>query len=109
MRRLWSRLAHGQGSQLSAARLAGSLGVSGHTVRHYLDVLTDLYMVRQLPPWVGNSTKRLVKTPKIYVRDTGLVHRLANIPDHETLLGYYPTGAQAEIDLVLEGSDPSSR
>ena len=130
MRRLWSMLAHGQGSQLNTARLAGSLGVSGHTVRRYLDVLTDLYMVRQLAPWAGNSTKRLVKTPKVYVRDSGLVHRLANMPDHETLLGhplcgeswegfvienllahlpdtwqatYYRTSAQAEIDLMLEG------
>jgi predicted AAA+ superfamily ATPase len=103
--------------------------VSGHTVRHYLDVLTDLYMVRQLPPWSGNSTKRLVKAPKVYVRDSGLLHRLVNIPDLETLLGhplcgdswegfiienllvhlpdswtasYYRTSAQAEIDLVLE-------
>lgn len=130
MRRLWTMLAHGQGAQLNAARLASSLGVSGHTVRHYLDVLTDLYMVRQLPPWSGNSTKRLVKAPKVYVRDSGLLHRLANIPDLETLLGhplcgdswegfiienllmhlpdswtasYYRTSAQAEIDLVLEG------
>lgn len=130
MRRLWTMLAHGQGGQLNAARLAGSLGVSGHTIRHYLDVLTDLYMVRQLPPWSGNSTKRLVKTPKVYVRDSGLLHRLTNIPDMETLLGhplcgeswegfilesllvhlpdswmasYYRTSAQAEIDLVLEG------
>lgn len=130
LRRLWAMLAHGQGDQLNAARLASSLGVSGHTVRHYLDVLTDLSMVRQLPPWSGNSQKRLVKTPKVYVRDAGLLHRLANIPDVETLLGhplcgnswegfvienllvdladfwtasYYRTSAQAEIDLVLEG------
>jgi predicted AAA+ superfamily ATPase len=130
MRRLWTMLAHGQGTPLNAARLAAALGVSGHTVRHYLDVLTDLYLVRQLPPWSGNSTKRLVKAPKVYVRDSGLVHRLANLPDMETLLGhplcgdswegfaleqlladlpdtwqatYYRTGAQAEIDLVLEG------
>lgn len=130
MRRLWSMLAHGQGAQLNLARLAASLGVSGNTVRHYLDILTDLYMVRQLAPWSGNSHKRLVKTPKVYVRDSGLLHRLANIPDEHTLLGhplcgeswegfaiesllahmpdswaatYYRTSAQAEIDLVLEG------
>ena len=130
VRRLWTMLAHGQGSQLNSARLAGSLGVTGNTVRKYLDVLTDLYMVRQLPPWAGNSIKRLVKAPKVYVRDSGLVHRLANVPDLETLFGhpvcgasfegfvietilahlqdtwqssYYRTGAQAEIDLVLEG------
>ncbi|MEA3290862.1 MAG: ATP-binding protein [Pseudomonadota bacterium] len=131
MRRLWSMLALSQGAQLNLSRLAGSLGVSGHTVRHYLDVLTDLYMVRQLQPWAGNSRKRLVKSPKIYVRDSGLVHRLANIPDFETLAGhpirgeswegyvvenilnqlpdtwianYYRTSAQAEIDLVLEAA-----
>lgn len=130
MRRFWTMLALGQGDQLNAARIAGSLGVSGHTVKHYLDVLTDLYMVRQLRPWSGNTTKRLVKAPKVYVRDSGLLHRLANIPDPETLLGhpicgdswegfvienllarmpdswrasYYRTSAQAEIDLVLEG------
>lgn len=130
MRRLWTMLAYDQGTQLNAARLASSLGVSAHTVRASLDVLTDLYMVRQLPPWSGNSRKRLVKAPKVYVRDSGLLHRLANIPDLETLLGhplcgaswegfvienllaplpdawaamYYRTGAQAEIDLVLEG------
>ena len=123
-------LAYDQGTQLNITRLASSLGVSGHTVRTYLDVLADLYMVRQLPPWSGNSRKRLVKAPKVYVRDSGLMHRLANIPDLETLLGhplcgvswegfvienvlahlpdsweatYYRTGAQAEIDLVLEG------
>jgi predicted AAA+ superfamily ATPase len=130
MRRLWTMLAYEQGAQLNTARLASSLGVSGHTIRAYLDVLTDLYMVRQLPPWSGNSRKRLVKTPKVYVRDSGLMHRLVNIPDVETLLGhplcgaswegfvmsnllthlpdtwaasYYRTSAQAEIDLVLEG------
>ena len=130
MRRLWTMLAHGQGAQLNVARLAASLGVSGHSVRHYLDVLTDLYMVRQLPPWLRNPKKRLVKSPKVYVRDSGLMHRLVNIPDLDTLLGhpvcgdswegfaiesllmhmpdsweatYYRTSAQAEIDLVLEG------
>jgi predicted AAA+ superfamily ATPase len=128
--RFWAMLAHGQGNQLNAARLAGSLGVTGNTVRHYLDVLTELFMVRQLPPWSGNSTKRLVKAPKVFVRDSGLVHALARIPDLDTLLGhplcgaswegfvlenvlarlpaewrasYYRTSAQAEIDLVLEG------
>ncbi|HZL99691.1 MAG TPA: ATP-binding protein [Planctomycetota bacterium] len=130
LRRLWSMLALGQGDQLNAAKLAAGLGVAGNTLRTWLDVLTDLYMVRQLAPWSGNSRKRLVRAPKIYVRDAGLVHRLAQIPDSETLLGhplcghswegfaieqilaqvpdtwrasYYRTSAQAEIDLVLEG------
>ncbi len=128
--RLWAMLAHGQGDQLNAARLAAGLGVSGNTIRRYLDVLTDLFMVRQLLPWSGNSRKRLVKTPKVYVRDSGLVHQLAGIVDLDMLLGhplcgpswegfvienllaqmpstwrasYYRTSAQAEIDLVLEG------
>ncbi len=128
--RLWRMLAHGQGDQLNAARLASSLGVTGNTVRHYLDVLTELFMVRQLQPWSGNSRKRLVKAPKVYVRDSGLMHALASIPDLHALTGhplcgaswegflientlastpstwrasYYRTSAQAEIDLVLEG------
>lgn len=128
--RLWTMLAHGQSDQLNAARLGSGLGVSGNTVRHYLDQLTDLYLVRQLPPWSGDSAKRLVKAPKVYVRDSGLLHALAGVPDPDTLLGhplcgpswegfvientltrlpstwrasYYPTSAQAEIDLVLEG------
>ncbi|MEZ5962457.1 MAG: DUF4143 domain-containing protein [Planctomycetota bacterium] len=126
--RFWTMLAHGQGNQLNAARLAASLGVSGNTVRHYLDVLTDLFMVRQLRPWSGNSIKRLVKAPKVYVRDSGLAHHLAHSQDLDILLGhplrgatwegfvlenilarlpngwqasYYRTSAQAEIDLVL--------
>ncbi|MEZ6036311.1 MAG: ATP-binding protein [Planctomycetota bacterium] len=130
LRRLWSMLAHGQGAQLNAARLASGLGVSGTTVKHHLDTLTELFMVRQLQPWSGNSQKRLVKSPKVYVRDSGLAHQLAGIPDLDTLLGhplcgpswegfvienvlaylpsnwrasYYRTSAQAEIDLVLEG------
>jgi hypothetical protein len=129
-RRLWTMLAHGQGDVLNAAKLAAGLGLSGNTVRKYLDVLTDLYMVRQLEPWAGNSRKRLVRSPKVYVRDPGLTHRLANVPDLETLLGhplcghswegfaieqmladmpdswrasFFRTSAQAEIDLVLEG------
>ncbi len=131
MRRLWSMLALNQGGQLNAAKLAGALGVSGHTVRHYIDVLSDLYMLRQLRPWSGNVSKRLVKSPRVFVRDSGLVHRLANIVDTETLLGhpicghswegfaieqilaglndtwrssYYRTAAGADIDLVLESA-----
>lgn len=130
VRRFWTMLAHGQGDQLNAARLAAGLGVSGNTVRHYLDVLTDLFMVRQLQPWSGNSAKRLLKAPRVYVRDSGLLHQLATIPTLDTLLGhplcgaswegfvlentlsrlpstirasYYRSSGQAEIDLVLEG------
>ncbi len=133
LRRFWMMLANQPGAPLNAARLAGGLGVSGNTVRHYLDVLTELYMVRQLSPWAGNSAKRLVRSPRVYVRDSGLTHRLANIPDLETLLGhpvcgpsweghvvenllvnlpdawtafYYRSRGGAEIDLVLEGPGP---
>jgi uncharacterized protein len=130
VQRLWQMLAHGQGDPLNAARLAAGLGVTGNTVRHYLDLLTDLFLVRQLQPWSGNSQKRLVKAPKVYVRDSGLVHALARVPDADALLGhplcgpswegfvleqtlawlpstwrasYYRSAAQAEVDLVLEG------
>jgi predicted AAA+ superfamily ATPase len=130
MRRVWSMVAHGQGDPLNLSRLASGLGVTGKTVAHSLDVLTDLYLLRQLPAWSGNSRKRLVRSPKVYVRDAGLLHRLAHVPDEATLLGhplcgpswegfvieqilaalpdtwrssYYRTSAQAEIDLVLEG------
>jgi len=130
VRRFWTMLSFSQGELLNAARLASSLGVSGQTVRRYLDVLTDLYLVRQLPPWSSNQRKRLVKACKIYVRDSGLVHRLTSIADNETLLGhplcgaswegfaieqllvhlpdtwrasFYRSSGGAEIDLVLEG------
>lgn len=73
---------------LDAARLAASLGISGQTVRRYLDVLTDLRLVRQLPAWSGNERKRLVKAPKVYVRDSGIVHRLTNLADREAILGH---------------------
>ena len=130
MRRLWSMLAHHHAQQVNLSQLGNSLGVNYKTVKNYMDTLTDFYMVRQIQPWAGNSRKRLVKAPKIYLRDTGLMHRLLNIADFEALLGhpsigaswegfiveniinnlsdkwrysYYRTSAQAEIDLVLEG------
>lgn len=133
LRRFWRMLANGQGDLLNSARLAAALGLSGNTVRRYLDLLTDLYMVRQLFPWAGNMNKRVVKSPKVYVRDSGLLHVLANIPDMETLLGhplcgrsfegfaieqivcglsnhwkawFYRTSAGAEVDLILEGPKP---
>lgn len=130
MRRLWSMLAHNNAQQVNYSKLGASLGVSYKTVKNYIDTLTDFYMLRQIQPWAGNSKKRLVKAPKIYVRDSGLAHRMLNIPDIETLLGhpaigaswesfvienilrtisdkwqhsFYTTSAQAEVDLVLEG------
>ncbi len=129
MKRLWTMLAHSSGQQLNLTALGQNLGVSHTTVRTYLDTLTDFYMLRQLQPWAGNVKKRLVKTPKVYLRDSGLLHRLLNIPNMETLLGhpvvgasweglvmesilsnlseywqysYFRSSGQAEIDLVLE-------
>jgi hypothetical protein len=81
-------LAHAQGQLFHAAPLAAGLGVSGHTVARYLDVLADLLLVRRLQPWAGNLKKPLVRSPKVYVRDSGLVHTLLGIRDHEELLGH---------------------
>src|SRR5690606_8320302 len=73
-----------------------SLEISHTTARTYLDILTDFYMVRQIQPWAGNTKKRLVKSPKIYIRDSGLLHKLLNISDFETLLGHPSIGASWE-------------
>ena len=75
LRRLWTMLAHHQGGLLNAAMFARNLGVDGKTVAHYLDLLSDLMLVRRLPPWHANLGKRLVRTPKVYVRDTGCCTR----------------------------------
>ncbi len=131
LRRFWTMLAHEQGAMLNAARLAASLGVSGQTVARYLDLMVDLLLVRRLPPWTGNIGKRLVKSPKVFVRDSGLAHALLGITSRDELLGhpvqggswegmvvenllallpsgaqasFYRTSAGAEIDLVLEFS-----
>lgn len=131
LRRFWTMLAHSQGQQLNAARIGSSLGVNGHSVARYLDLLTDLLLVRRLTPWSGNLRKRMVKAPKIYVRDSGLVHALLSLAGMEDLLAhpvagpswegmvlenliaaagdapahFYRTAAGAEIDLVLEGAE----
>ena len=129
LRRYWQMLAHNQGQMLNAAQLASGLGVSGHTVARYLDVMVDLLLVRRLQPWTTNAGKRLVRTPKVYVRDAGLLHALLGIRNQEELLGhpvvgsswegllienilnalpstarptFYRTAAGAEIDLVIE-------
>ena len=131
MRRFWAMLAHYQGQQINLSALGKSLDVSHTTIRNYLDVLTDFYMVRLLPPWSGNTKKRLVKSPKVYIRDSGLLHRLLSISAYDDLLGhpllghswegfiienilgnlsdkwrvsYYRTAEQTEIDLILERS-----
>jgi predicted AAA+ superfamily ATPase len=121
-------LAHHQGGILNTAQFARNLGVDVKTAGSYLDLLVDLLLVRRLMPWHANLGKRLIKTPKVYVRDSGLVHALLNIPDKETLLShpvvgqswecfvienllacapeqvqgyYYRTSGGAEIDLLL--------
>jgi len=125
-------LAHYHGQQIVLSEFGKSLEVSHPTVKSYLDILTDFYMVRQIQPWAGNTKKRLVKSPKIYLRDSGILHKLLNISSFEDLLGnpvlgaswagfvieniivqlsgkwqysYYRTITQTEIDLVLEGPD----
>lgn len=132
MRRFWTMLAHYHGQQANLSDIGKSLEVSHTTIKTYLDTLQDFLMVRQLPAWSGNTKKRLVKTPKIYIRDSGLLHSLLTIQDFEHLLGhpvlgaswegfvvetvlntissswtpsYYRSSNQAEIDLVLEKSN----
>ena len=79
--------AHYHGQQINMSALGKGLEVSHTTIRNYLDILTNLYMIRQLQPWSGNTKKRLVKSPKIYIRDTGLLHHLLSIANYEDLLG----------------------
>ncbi len=129
LRRFWTMLAHEQGGLLNAAKLAGNLGVSGQSVARYLDLLVDLMLVRRLPPWHANAGKRLVKSPKVYIRDPGLTHALLGIETTKDLLGhpvvggswegfciealiasaprgteasFYRSSAGAEIDLILK-------
>ena len=131
LERFWTMLAHHQGSVLNAANLARYLDVSGVTIGRYLDLMVDLLLVRRLKPYTFNIGKRLVRSPKIYVRDSGITHALLNIADYNQLLGhpvvggswegfvienilsvtpygvqpfYYGTPAGAEIDLILEFS-----
>ena len=129
LHRFWTMLAHVQCGLFNAAQLARGLAVDGKTIARYLDLLADLMLVRRLQPYQANIGKRLVKSPKVHVRDSGIVHALLNIPDHEALLGhpisgpswegfvienliaaappdtaplFYRTATGAEIDLVLE-------
>lgn len=128
LRRFWTMLAHSQGGLLNAAALAEGLGVSGQTIGRYLDLLVDLMLVRRLQPWHENAGKRLVKSPKVFVRDSGIVHMLLGLGSTEALLGhpvvggswegycienllaaapsgtepyFYRTSAGAELDLIL--------
>jgi len=101
LRRLWTMLAHSQGGLLNAAALARALAVDGKTVASYLDLLVDLLLVRRLAPWHGNVRKRLVKAPKVYVRDSGLVHALLGLGDREALLAHPVAGGSWE-GLAIE-------
>ncbi len=101
LRRFWTMLAHHQGQVLNAANLARSLGVDGKTVAGYLDLMVDLLLVRRLPSWQRNEGKRLVKAPKVYVRDSGLAHALLGIPNMEFLLAHPVVGSSWE-NLVIE-------
>ena len=129
LERLWTMLAHGQGTLLNASRLAAGLSLKAPTVVRYIDLLADLLLVRRLQPFHANTGKRLVKSPKIYVRDSGILHALLAIKDHNALAGhpvvgpswegfvienllavapertlasFYRTSAGAEIDFVLD-------
>lgn len=129
LRLLWTMLAHQQGGMLNVAQLARNLGADVKTVQAYLNLLADLLLLRRLPPWHANLGKRLVKAPKVYVRDSGLVHALLDVQDKEALLShpvvggswegfcieqvlacapprvqgyFYRTSAGAEIDLLLQ-------
>jgi uncharacterized protein len=99
--RLWTMLAHGQGTPLNQARLAAGLAVSSPAVGRYVDLLVDLLLVRRLRPWSGNVGKRLVRTPKIYVRDSGVVHALLDLETWNDVLGHPVAGPSWE-GFVIE-------
>lgn len=128
LRRFWTMLAHHQAGLLNAAELARALGVDGKTIASYLDLLVDLLLVRRLQPWHANVGKRLVKSPRVFVRDSGITHSLLGLTTQEDVLGhpvagtswegfvietlaatapagtqacFYRTAAGAEIDLLL--------
>lgn len=101
LRRFWTMLAHHQSGLMNAAEFARSLGVDGKTVAAYLDLMVDLLLVRRLEPWHANVGKRLVKSPRIYVRDSGIVHALLGLEALDDLLGHPITGASWE-GFVIE-------
>lgn len=130
LRRFWTMLAHEQGGEFNASRLAAGLGVSAQSVSRYLDLLVDLMLVRRVPAWYENMGKRLRKAPRVYIRDSGIVHALLGVGTFDALLGHpvcggswegwvlenlagvagssmqahwYRTSAGAEIDLLLVG------
>ena len=100
LRRFWTMLAHHQGGLLNVAQLARNLGVDTKTAGGYIDLLVDLLLVRRLQPWHANVGKRLVKSPKVYVRDSGIVHALLGIEDKDTLVSHPVLGASWEGFVV---------
>lgn len=101
LRRFWTMLGHRQGGLLNASELARSLDVSVPTVTRYVDLLSDLMLVRRLPPWFANVGKRLVKTPKVYIRDSGVLHSLLGLGTLDDVLSHPVTGASWE-GFVIE-------
>jgi predicted AAA+ superfamily ATPase len=101
LRRLWTMLAHLQGSLLNYSQLATALAISGQLVHRYVDILCDLMLLRRLPAWHGNVGKRLVKSPKVYVRDSGLVHALLGLTNYESVLSHPVAGLRWE-GFVIE-------
>ena len=101
LRRLWTMLAHHQGELLDLSKLAAALAISGQTVSRYIDLLCDLMLLRRLPAWHGNVGKRLVRSPKVYVRDSGLVHALLGLPNLDAVLGHPIAGSSWE-GFVME-------
>ncbi len=101
MRRFWTMLAHYHGQTWNASEFARSFGVADTTVRRYLDILTSALVLRQLPPWHANVSKRQVKAPKVYVADSGLLHGLLNLPSQEDVAGHPKLGASWE-GFVIE-------
>ena len=107
--RFWTMLAHYHGQTWNAAEPARALGVSEPTVRRYLDILSGVFMVRQLPPWHANLKKRQVKAPKIYFRDTGLLHHLLGVHSEKELLSHPKNGASWEgyvIEETIKATEP---
>jgi uncharacterized protein len=111
LRRFWTMLAHNQGALLNASRLASGLSVSAPAVARYVDLLVDLLLVRRLQPFHSNVGKRLVKSPKTYIRDSGVLHALLGIGDRETLLGHPVLGASWEgfvIETLIACAPPTA-
>ncbi|MBA4390284.1 MAG: ATPase [Syntrophus sp. (in: bacteria)] len=101
LRRFWTMLAHSHGQLWNASKIAGSLGVSAPTVRRYLDILESTFIIRQLQPYYANTKKRLIKSPKVYIRDSGLNHTLLRIRTFDDLIGHPAVGASWE-GFVIE-------